>query len=124
MSAGAFGYSKYDGDDGTSHTIEVQPETVSLWTALGWSLPGAAAVKPRAIVSGSRKTKGILHTRMLTIKSPTPPTGYKADSPISIPLPDLTTYNSIPMVGQPLGQPYLGVSTWVVVSKSPEVDRS
>lgn len=123
MSAGAFAYHQYTADDASVHQILIQPETYTLWSALGYTDPGGASTKPLAIVGGSKRRRGILHARTVTIKSPTPPTGYKPDSPITLPIPEIDVYSGLPNVGENLGESYLGVSTWVVVSKSPEVYR-
>jgi hypothetical protein len=120
MSAGAFVTTKYVANDATIHNIRVQPETLALNEALSFSVPGTASVKPQAIVSGSKRRRGVLHARTVTIMSPTPPTGYKASSSITLPILSLEVFNALPPALSPLGQPYLGDSDWVVVGTSPE----
>lgn len=120
MSAGAFTYSRYTSNGGTLFTIEIQPETLALWTALGYTAPDPVGDERLILVSGSRKRKGTSFARTVTIKNPTPPTGYKANSPITLAIPSSTVFNALPGVGQNLGQSYLGNSTWTVVGKREE----
>jgi|SRR3972149_183757 len=88
MSSGAFVVSKYSSNTlGTIHPIRIQPETLAL--TLGGTANAAAtgtAVLPSAQVSKSRRAIGI-NARTVTIKfvAGTVPTGYKADSPITVP---------------------------------------
>lgn len=120
MSAGPFTYSIYTSNSGALFTIEIQPETLALWTALGYTAPDPNGDERLILVSGSRKRRGTSFARTVTIKNPTPPSGYKVNSPITLPIPDADTFSALPGVGQNLGQSYLSNSTWVIVGKREE----
>lgn len=88
MSAGVFQISQYASNVlSTVHRIRIQPETLAC--TLGGTAnaaPSGTAVLPSAQVSQSKRALGI-NARTITIKfAPgTVPTGYKADSPLTIP---------------------------------------
>lgn len=88
MSAGAFTISAYASNVlGTTHRIRIQPETLALQLgATANAAPAGPAVLPSAVVSKSQRSAGI-NARTVTIKFPVggAPTGYKADSPITLP---------------------------------------
>jgi len=88
MSAGTFDISQYSSNTlGTIHRIRIQPETLA--ATLGGTAnaaPSGTAVLPSAQVSQSKRSLGI-NARTITIKfaSGDEPSGYKPDSPITIP---------------------------------------
>jgi hypothetical protein len=89
MSAGAFQIAKYETDKGGLMPIRVQPETLAL------TIGGVANAAPTgtmtdaygsARVGGGGRQHGV-KARSVTIKfTGTPPAGYKADSPITLPV--------------------------------------
>lgn len=88
MSTGSFINSLYNSNKtGDVHPIRIQPETLTLSVA---GVTNAAATGPAgspisAQVSQSKRAKG-LNARTVTFKfTPTAPTGYKAESPITLP---------------------------------------
>jgi len=97
MSAGAFQIANYASDTGVSYPIRVQPETLALsigGVANAGSATDPAAGVPSANAGGSRRKNGV-NARQVRIRfTGTPPTGYKADSIISLPVLTSTAYNS------------------------------
>jgi hypothetical protein len=89
MSAGAFQRNLYTGSDSGSYFIVTQPETLTLTigaTANAAPSGAIAAGANRVFVSGSRRQRRKF-ARVVRIKfTGTPPTGYKADSVITLPI--------------------------------------
>lgn len=89
MSAGAFIISTYETDGGTFMPIRVQPETLTL-TIEGTA--NAAPANPSSSVHGSARVGG--GKRQLGVKAryvrisfgATPPTGYKPNSSLTLPI--------------------------------------
>lgn len=119
MSAGAFETRKYSSNEtGEVHPIRIQPETLTL--SIGGTTnsepSGARTSKISARVGGGNRQLG-LKARSVTIKFPdTAPSGYKVDSPFSLPWLDPSTFGDI---GDGDAVSYLGASG-VVVGTSPE----
>lgn len=88
MSAGRFTKSFYSSNKtGLIHPIRVQEETLALSVGgVANAAPAGPATSPiSAQVSQSKRSLG-LNARTVTIKFPTAaPTGYKVDSPITLP---------------------------------------
>lgn len=88
MSNGSFVTSRYSSNKtGEIHPIRIQPETLTLVVngATNEAPAGAATSPISAQVSQSKRALG-LNARSVTVKFPTPgSTGYKADSPITLP---------------------------------------
>lgn len=124
MSAGAFTTSKYASTaTATVHPIRVQPETLALQLgSTANAAPSGTAVLPSAQVSRGRRSIGI-NARTVTIKFATgaAPTGYKAESPITLPwLQENTAFTgAVPGV---TAVTYLG-QTAILVGKSSEITR-
>lgn len=120
MSSGPFLRSKYTLDSGDIAPIRVQPETVAL--SIGGSAnaapTGATTTQGSAVVSRGKRAKGI-NARTVTIVFDSPPTGYKADSPIRLPWLNPTTFTSLAVGATGT---YLGASV-TLVGKSPEQVR-
>lgn len=118
MSAGVFSRSKYQSDGGAIWPVKVQPETLNLSVTSGngsvTNSPPDGAISgdvPSAIVGGSRRRYGV-HTRGLRLKfTGTPPTGYKPDSPIFVPVLKKETYDAI---ARNSTGTYLGVAIQVI----------
>ena len=97
MSAGPFLKSKYETDQGNVVKVSIQPETLTL------SIDGTANTAPTgaetggfpsAKVGGGRNSIGI-NTRLARFKfTGTPPTGYKQDGVLTLPVLQLATYNA------------------------------
>jgi len=88
MSQGAFVIVNYGSNKlATVHPIRIQPETLTLNIgAVSNSAPTGTAVLPSAQVSQGKRKKG-LNARTVTFKfaPDAAPTGYKPESPISLP---------------------------------------
>lgn len=88
MSNGSFTSSRYlSTKTGLIHPIRVQPETLTLVVnGVTNAAPAGAIANPiSAQVSQGKRSLG-LNARTVTVKFPAPGTsGYKADSPISLP---------------------------------------
>lgn len=99
MSAGAFEAGRYETTKTPTRIVgmSVQPETKDL-TIDGTSNAypaGPVDSWPSAQVSRGARSIGI-NARTVTVKfTGTPPTGYKPDSPITLPWFDATTFNAI-----------------------------
>lgn len=124
MSAGNFEIVNYESTaTGSIHPIRVQPETLTL--SLGGTsnaAPAGSAILPSAQVSKGKRSIGI-NARTVTVKftAPNVPTGYKADSPITVPwLQDNAAFNGA--VRGVTEVSYLA-NPAVLVGKSPEVTR-
>lgn len=121
MSAGVFETRKYSSNTLTTlHRIRVQPETLA--ATLGGTANAEAtgtAVLPSAQVSKSKRSLGI-NARTISLKfaSGDEPTGYKPDSPITIPW---LQNNSAFLTAVPgvTAVTYLG-ATAILVGTSPE----
>jgi hypothetical protein len=124
MSAGAFSTSKYDSTaTDLIHPIRVQPETLALQLgSTANAAPSGTAVLPSAQVSRGKRSIGI-NARTVTIKfaAGSVPTGYKAESPITLPwLQENAAFTgAVPGV---TAVTYLG-QTAILVGKSPEFTR-
>ena len=88
MSAGSFITVNYGSNKlATVHPIRIQPETLTLNIgAVSNSAPSGSAVLPSAQVSQGKRKKG-LNARTVTFRfaAGEAPTGYKPESPISLP---------------------------------------
>lgn len=87
MSSGAFSASKYETEQGNIVPIKVQPETEALVIGGVTNNPPAGSLTtgfPSAKVSGSNRTIGI-NARTVTIRLTASLSGYKDDSPLTIP---------------------------------------
>lgn len=118
MSAGVFEISRYETDPGIIHPIRIQPETAdaSVGGATNDPPAGAATGLGSASVSRGRRSNGI-NARLVRVQfDGTVPTGYAANSPISIPALNPEFYDAA--VRGAAGT-YLGV-TVVVVGRTPE----
>lgn len=119
MSAGAFEIGKYESTEtGFIHPIRAQEETKALVidTVTNAYPAGAIDIGISAQSSQSKRALGV-NARTVTIKFPTAaPTGYKVDSPITVPW-----FAEAGFAGLLKGATgtYLG-SSCVVVGKSPE----
>lgn len=97
MSAGPRTNTVYESGSGLFFPISIQPETLTLTlnnvpNAAPANSPGAGL--PSATVSRGRRANGV-NARLVRIKfTGTPPTGYKADSPIALPVLQAATYAS------------------------------
>lgn len=87
MSSGAFIRSFYELNSGEVASIRVQPETLALSLGGGANAAatGPADVPGSAKVSGGARSIGINARKVSIVFTGTPPEGYKADSPISLP---------------------------------------
>lgn len=87
MSAGAFEITGYETDPGTVHPIRIQPETIA--AAIGATTNAAPAGNPTGLgsasVSRGRRANGINARLVRFTFDGTPPTGYLANSTITIP---------------------------------------
>jgi len=97
MSQGAFQIVNYGSNKlATVHPIRIQPETLTLTIGgVTNSAPVGSAVLPSAQVSQGKRKKG-LNARTVTFKFAPgqAPTGYKPESPISLPwLQNNATFN-------------------------------
>jgi hypothetical protein len=89
MSSGAFVRAKYTGSDSGEYFVQVQPETLTLTIGATANAAPSGAIAPgasRVFVSGSRRQRRKF-SRVVRIKfSGAPPTNYKADSVITLPI--------------------------------------
>lgn len=87
MSAGAYNRSRYTRNNGDIHPIRVQPETLTLTIgSTANSAPtGTATSDISASVSKGRKGIGLKARSITFVFTGTAPTGYKQDSPITLP---------------------------------------
>lgn len=87
MSAGAFEITAYETDPGAIHPIRVQPETIaaSIGATTNSAPTGAATGLGSASVSRGRRANGINARLVRLTFTGTPPTGYLANSTITIP---------------------------------------
>jgi len=124
MSSGAFVTSKYASTaTATIHPIRVQPETLALQLgSTANAAPSGTAVLPSAQVSRGRRSIGI-NARTVTVKfaAGSVPSGYKAESPITLPwLQENSAFTTA--VPGTTAVTYLG-QTAILVGKSPEITR-
>lgn len=119
MSAGAFQYARYTGDDTGEYFVRIQPETAGLTIGAGTNAAPAGAIAPGATqvrVSGSRRRLG-KKARMVRVRfTGAPPDGYLANSVIALPALTPTFYNGCTRGATGT---YLGVAVRVV-GRSPE----
>lgn len=117
MSEGGFLNAFYEADNGDVTSIRIQPETASAAFSPGGTnvIPAGPAISAITRVGGSRREYG-RKARSVRISSSTPPTGFKPNSPISLPILTPDVYAAIPRGGEVT---YRG-ATWRVVGKSPE----
>lgn len=105
MSAGKFENSRYEADAGTIHPIRIQPETAA---ALGNTAPtGAITSSISAVVSLTRRQKG-LRPRYVSVKfTGALPDGYEAGTIYKIPILAKATYDGLNVggTGNYLGNP-------------------
>lgn len=124
MSSGAFVTSKYASSvTESNHPIRVQPETLALQLgSTANTAPSGTAILPSAQVGRGKRSIGI-NARTVTVKFATgsAPSGYKADSPITLPW---LQENSAFLTAAPgvTTVTYLG-QTAILVGKSPEHTR-
>lgn len=87
MSAGAYSRSRYTRNNGDIHPIRIQPETLSLTIdgTANTAPAGTATSDISASVSKGRKGIGLKARTVTFVFTGTPPTNYKADSPITLP---------------------------------------
>lgn len=118
MSAGAFTRTRYLADNGDTHPIRVQPETVAAgYGSTTNTAPTSAIDNPiSARVSGGNRAFGLKPRSVTMVFETTAPTGYKLNSYIRIPILQPTLWNTI-ATGDSIT--YLG-QTATVVGKSPE----
>ena len=114
MSAGSFSRSKYESDSGEIYAIRVQPETIVAGT--NPEPAGTITAEVSAIANGSRRRLGMNARRVRVVFTASAPAGYKADSPIALPVLTPTAYQSLSK-GDSFA--YLG-GTVEVIGKTPE----
>lgn len=89
MSQGTFTTALYTDDANIVRPIRVQPETLTFTVAgtanTGPVGPGTAGAT-RARVSGGKRSYGVVARKVYFKFTGTPPTGYKADSTLAIPV--------------------------------------
>lgn len=125
MSAGAFETVAYEAQytTGEFHPIKIQPETKAL-TIDGQNnnpVSGATVTNQISAMVGASKRQLGLHASMVSIKfTATPPTGYKADSILRLPL--LSDLIRAKAVKTATGT-YLGVAIVVVANYTREIVR-
>lgn len=97
MSAGAFTVSRYESDSGDIHPIRVQPETI---TAFNNEAPaGAVSSDISAVVSLTRRQRG-LRPRYISVKfTADPPTNYAAGTVYRIPILKASVYDGLNIGG-------------------------
>lgn len=120
MSAGAFQTAIYERNDGTFSGIRVQPETLALTVGGTANAEGAGPVTAGSVsakVGKSVREYG-LGARTITLKfnDGDQPAGYKADSPITLPVLTPAVWNAAALG---VAIQYLG-SAAQYVGKSPE----
>lgn len=118
MSAGGFARSRYAADSDDIHPIRVQPETLSLTVGgVANAAPAGAVTSPiSAKVSKGNRGVGLKPRTVTIVFTGTAPTGYKADSPITLPLLTEAAYDA---ASKGATGSYLGGAI-EVISKSPE----
>ncbi len=98
MSAGAFEFGLYESNAGQRYTVRVQPETKAFaFGALTNSYPtGTADFPGRYPLNLGGKRRKPFSARSVSIRfTTTPPTGYKANSIIRIPIFRAALYDAI-----------------------------
>lgn len=113
MSAGAFVASKYESNVGDIYPCKVQPETLTAeFSSVANTAPTAAIDQPVSAFMRSRLSGYGMHARRVSVVfTATPPTGYKADQILTIPILTESLWDGI-LLGS-TGE-YLGVATRVV----------
>lgn len=121
MSAGAFVASKYESNVGDIYNCKVQPETLlAEFETVANTAPAGAVDQPVSAFMRSRQSGIGMHARRVSVVfTATPPTGYKADQILTIPILTSALWDGI-LPGS-TGE-YLGVATRVV-GKQPERSR-
>lgn len=94
MSAGAFVSTFYSTDKGNTCNMRVQPETLS-FDLQGTPEIGPADQEASVIVSGTRKTAGVIARKVRVRFTGTVPTGYLPGSTLSIPILTQLAYAAI-----------------------------
>lgn len=105
MSAGAFVLTKYQADDDSIHPIRVQPETVAAFSNAAPA--GAVTSSISAVVSLTRKQRG-LRPRYISVKfTGALPDGYKEGTIYRLPILSPTVYDGLNIggTGTYLGSP-------------------
>lgn len=116
MSSGKFKRSRYTSSKtGLIHSIRVQPETETLVVGTAQNTPTGAEIngRPAARVSGSRRCRGILYARMVSLQfiPGAAPAGYVDQGVVTVPWLNADTFNGI-ATGQSCE--YLGATAEVV----------
>lgn len=99
MSAGKFVKVGYTSEAGGTHFIKVQPETVNL--SIAGVLNSASATVPDSTpsvrVGGSRRRRGTLYSRMVTIQFDVgaAPAGYIPEGRVSLPWLDRNSFAAL-----------------------------
>lgn len=96
MSAGNFIRSRYESDAGNIHPIRIQPETADATIGSVNAAPaGAVDVPISARVSGGSRQIGLTARKVRLAFTGTPPTGYAANSVVTIPILTPARFNSV-----------------------------
>ena len=112
MSAGNFLRSRYESDAGNIHPIRVQPENIAANINSANAAPtGDIDVAISARVSGGSRQLGLTARKIRHAFTATPPTGYAADSIVTIPILTRAVFNAISTTDPGT---YLGVAVEVV----------
>lgn len=115
MSAGQFTYSRYQTDEGDVYRIRIQPETVNLnVNGTANTAPTGDPEQQTVNASGSLRQNGINARRVRIRFGDDPPTGYKPNSVITLPVLTLTAYNSMKEQGRGSTGTYLGSAVTLV----------
>lgn len=120
MSQGAFVSSKYQSDNGDIYAIRVQPDTLLANVGVPNTAPTGAV--DQVLRARARKNRGALGmgARQARVRfTGAPPTGYLANSIISVPI--LTSAAFTQIVADQVGT-YLGAAI-IVVGTTPENKR-
>lgn len=83
MSAGTFLDTFYETNGGDVWLARIQPETITGWNP---AASGPATVLARANMTGGKRRNGVVARTVSLSFGDTPPTGYKANSIIRIPV--------------------------------------
>lgn len=117
MSAGAFQYSTYETDDGDDiHPIKIQPETLALSmnSATNAAPTGDKTSAISANATGSLRQNGLNARRVRIRFGNTPPTGYKPNSIITLPVLRKSTFDTMIEQGRGTEGTYLGAAVTLV----------
>lgn len=117
MSAGAFTVSKYESDGGDIHPIRVQPETIAAFANAAPA--GAVSSDISAVVSLTRRQRG-LRPRYISVKfTAAPPDGYATGTVYKLPILTEAVFDGLNIGGTGT---YLGTAC-VIVGKEGERAR-